>query len=63
VFHQFLLKTCQNKKGREFISDAPKMVSFSQLLAVKKETPLLMQLKQIFGPSYFVTTLGRSLSF
>ena len=34
-------KPCQNKKGRKFVSAAPKMV----------------QLKQIFGPSYFVTAL------
>ena len=34
------------------------MVSFPQLPAVKK-TPFLVQLKQIFGPSYFVTGLHR----
>jgi len=32
------------------------MVSFSQLPAVKKGT-IFVQLKQIFGPSYFVTAL------
>ena len=48
----FQLKPCQNKKGRKFILDPPKMTSFSQLPSVKK-TPFLVQLKQIFGPSYF----------
>ena len=32
------------------------MMPFSQLPAVKK-TPFLVQLKQIFGPSYVVTAL------
>ena len=34
-------------------------MSFSQLPAIKK-TPFLVQLKQIFGPSYFVTALACS---
>ena len=52
------LKQSQNKKGRKFVSAAPKMVPFLQLAAEKK-TPFLMQLKQIFGPSYF----DRALAF
>ena len=31
-----ILKPCQIKKGRKFVSAAPKMVSFSQLPTVKK---------------------------
>ena len=50
------LKQSQNKKGRKFVSAAPKMVSFLQLAAEKK-TPFLVQLTQIFGPSYFVRAL------
>ena len=33
------------------------MVSFSQQAAVRKETPFLVQLEQIFVPSYCVTAL------
>ena len=47
-----ILKRSQNKKGRKFVSAAPKMVSFL-LLSAEKKTPFLVQLKQIFGPSYF----------
>ena len=47
-----MVKPCQNKKGPKFVSAAPKMVSFLQLAAEKK-TPFFLQLKQIFGPSYF----------
>ena len=36
------------------------MVSFSQLPAVKNP-PFLVQLKQIFGPSYFVTDLATEI--
>ena len=55
-----ILKQSQNKKGRKFVSAAPKMVYFLQL-ATKKKTPFLVQLIQIFGPSYFVTALFRRL--
>ena len=51
-----ILKSCQNKMGRKFVWATPKIMSFSQLPAVKK-TPFLVQLKQIFGPSFFVTVL------
>ena len=51
-----MLKQSQNKKDRKFVSAAPKMLSFLQLAAEKK-TPFLVQLKQIFGPSYFDRTL------
>jgi hypothetical protein len=51
----YYLKPCQNKKGQKFVSAAPKMVSFSQLPAVKNT--FLVQLKQIFSPTYFVTPL------
>ena len=47
-----MLKQSQNKKGRKFVSAAPKMVSYLQLAAEKKTT-FLVQLTQIFGPSYF----------
>jgi hypothetical protein len=43
------LKPCQNTKERKFVSAAPKMVSFF--------SPFLVHLKQILGPSYFVTSL------
>ena len=36
------LKPCQNKKGQIFIWDAPKMVSFHQLPAVKKGAHLIL---------------------
>ena len=48
TFGQNHLKPCQNKKDPKFVWAAPKMVSFSQLPA---------KTKQIFCPSYFVTTL------
>ena len=52
-----LLKPCQNKKGRKFVSAAPERVSFSQLLAVRK--------KNLFGAANFFTNKnfqGRNLS-
>ena len=51
-----VLKPCQYKKDRKFEPAAPKMVSFSQLPAVKEDTNLL-QLAQLFGSSHFVTAL------
>ena len=43
------LKPCQTKKGRKFVSVAPKMVSFSLLLAVKKDA-ILGAAETIFWP-------------
>ena len=65
-----LLKQSQNKKGRKFVSAAPKMVSFSQLPALKKDTifgaaetnfrPFLFcdcfSMIKIFGPIVYQTT-------
>ena len=50
------LKPCQNRNGQKFASGASKMVSFFSATNCKK-TPFLVQLKQIFIPSYFVTAL------
>ena len=50
------VKPCQNMNGLKFVSAVPKMVIFGSFLLWKK-TPLLVQLKQIFGPLYFVTAL------
>ena len=55
-----ILKQSQNKKGRKFVSAAPKMVPFLQLAAEKK-TPILVQLKQIFGLSDYDRALVRCL--
>ena len=50
------LKPLQNKKGRKKILAAPKMVSFSQLPAEKKDT-IFGAARNCFGPSYFVMAL------
>ena len=47
-----VVKQSQNKKSQKFVSAAQKWCHFLQLAAEKK-TPFLVQLKQIFGPSYF----------
>ena len=47
-----LLKPCQNKKGRKFVSAAPERVSFSQLLAVRKKTFLVQ-------PTFLLTKIPR----
>ena len=44
------LKQSQNKKGRKFVS-------------AEKKTPFLVQLKQIFGPSYFDRALVYDWNF
>ena len=55
-----ILKQSQNKKGETFVSTVRKIVSFLQLIAEKK-TLFLMQLKQIFDPSYFDRALHNLL--
>ena len=53
------LKPCQNKKGQKFVSAASKMVSFSQLPAVKKTTNF-GEAETNFRPFlFYVTALGR----
>ena len=47
-----MLKRSQNKNGGTFVPTVQKIVSFLQLIAEKK-TLFLVQLKQIFDPSYF----------
>ena len=52
-----LLKPCQNKKDRKFVSAAKKkMVSFSQLPDVKKDL-IFSAAKTKLGPSYSVRAL------
>ena len=52
-----------NKKGqKKFYLAAPKMVSFSQLPAVKKPT-IFGAARKVSGPSYFVTALANNDNF
>ena len=51
-----ILKLQQNKKGQVLFELHQKLYLFLHLAAEKK-TPLMVQLKQIFGPSYFVRVL------
>ena len=55
VFY-FLLKLWQNKKSQIFVWGTPKMVSFSQLPAVTKNT-IFGAAPTKLGPSYFVRAL------
>ena len=50
------LKPSQNKKKPKKILAAPKMMSFSQLPAVKKDT-IFGAARKFFGPSYFMMAL------
>ena len=54
--HIFLHFSNYLKKDRIFVWDAPKVVTFSQLPAVKK-TQFLLHPKHILGPFYFVRAL------
>ena len=49
-----LLQSCQNEKDWKFVLAAQKMVSFFSAASCKKD-PILVQLKQIFIPSTFMT--------
>ena len=56
VFSKKNIKTVTKQEGPKFFLAAPKMVSFSQLPAVKKG-PMFGATRKFFGPSYFVTAL------
>ena len=52
----FIAKAVTKQEAPKMFLAAPKMVSFSQLLAVKKDT-IFVAARKIFGPSYLVTAL------
>ena len=52
----FVCRAVTKWKGPKIFVAAPKMVSFSQLPAVKKDI-ILGEARKIFDPSYFVTAL------
>ena len=56
------LKQSQNKKGRKFVSSAPKMVSFFTAGTWEKNT-IFGAARKFFIPSYFVIALIDSESF